>query len=50
MANDVENRLSNFQAEYNVITKGPLALMIQLTRLARSKSFPLLIFAQVICR
>jgi len=41
MANNVENRLSNFQVEYNVVTKGPLALMVQLTRLARSKSFPL---------
>ena len=41
MASDAENRLSNFQAEYNVVTKGPLSLMIQLTRLIQSKSFPL---------
>ena len=41
MAINVEKRLSDFQADYNIATKGPLALMIQLTRLVRSKTFPL---------
>ena len=33
--------VSEFQAEYNPKTKGPLALLIQLTRMIRGKSFPL---------
>jgi hypothetical protein len=33
--------VSEFQSEYKVLTKGPLALLIQLTRMIRSKSFPL---------
>jgi hypothetical protein len=37
----VNERLENFQFEHNVLTKGPLALLIQLTRLIKSKTFPL---------
>jgi len=33
--------VSEFEAEYKTTTKGPLALLIQLTRMIRSKSFPL---------
>ena len=33
--------VSEFQAEYKTTTKGPLALLIQLTRMIRTKSFPL---------
>ena len=33
--------VDEFQSEYNPTTKGPLALLIQLTRMARSKTFPL---------
>jgi len=33
--------VNEFQAEYRTTTKGPLALLIQLTRLIRTKSFPL---------
>jgi len=33
--------VNEFQAEYRTTTKGPLALLIQLTRMARSKTFPL---------
>jgi hypothetical protein len=36
-----ENRLKQFQADHNVVTKGPLALLVQLTRAIRSKEFPL---------
>lgn len=35
------SHLKAFQAEHNVYTKGPLALMIQLTRIVSSKTFPL---------
>jgi hypothetical protein len=34
-------RLKKFQTEHNATTKGPLALLIQLTRLSRTKIFPL---------
>lgn len=34
-------RLSAFQKEHNAVTKGPLSLLIQLTRIIRNKSFPL---------
>ena len=33
--------VSEFQAEYKTATKEPFALLIQLTRMIRSKSFPL---------
>jgi len=33
--------LSAFQKEHNAVTKGPLSLLIQLTRIIRNKSFPL---------
>ena len=33
--------LKNFQAEHNAVTKGPLSLLVQLTRSVSSKSFPL---------
>jgi hypothetical protein len=41
MASNIEKRLKDFQNEHNAATKGPLALLIQLTRLAHSKSLPL---------
>jgi len=34
-------RLKAFQREHNAVTKGPLALLVQLTRLVRAKPFPL---------
>jgi len=34
-------RLKSFQTEHNAVTKGPLALLVQLTRMIRAKSFPL---------
>jgi hypothetical protein len=34
--------VNEFQAEYRTTTKGPLALLIQLTRMARTKAFPLI--------
>ena len=33
--------VSEFQSEYRTATKGPLALLIQLTRMSRTKPFPL---------
>jgi hypothetical protein len=39
--NDSVLSVNEFQAEYRTTTKGPLALLIQLTRMARSKNFPL---------
>lgn len=41
MKRNAENRLKQFQAEHNAATKGPLALLIQLTRTIKSKEFPL---------
>ena len=41
MEHNVEKRLEQFQKENNVMTKGPLALVVQLTRSARSKPYPL---------
>lgn len=38
---DAYNRLKKFQEEHNVNTKGPLSLMVQLTRMVREKAFPL---------
>ena len=40
-SNNTQTRLKEFQAEYNVVTKGPLALVVQLTRMIRIKPFPL---------
>ena len=36
-----EERLKAFQTENNIVTKGPLSVVIQFTRLVRDKSFPL---------
>ena len=36
-----EERLNVFQAENNIFTKGPLSLVVQLTRMVREKAFPL---------
>jgi len=36
-----KERLNDFQTEYNAVTKGPLSLMVQLTRLVKTRSFPL---------
>ena len=36
-----QERLKGFQAENNIVTKGPLSVVIQFTRLVRDKSFPL---------
>jgi hypothetical protein len=41
MNNSAENRLNHFQAEHNAVTKGPLALLVQLTRMIQGKKFPL---------
>jgi hypothetical protein len=41
MNNSAENRLRRFQAEHNAVTKGPLALLVQLTRMVQGKKFPL---------
>jgi hypothetical protein len=41
MDNNIYIRLKAFQEEHNATTKGPLSLLIQLTRMVRSKPFPL---------
>jgi hypothetical protein len=41
MGNNAYDRLKSFQDEHNAATKGPLALLVQLTRIVRSKTFPL---------
>jgi hypothetical protein len=41
MNNSAENRLKQFQVEHNAVTKGPLALLVQLTRMIQKKEFPL---------
>ena len=41
MDNSTGNRLKQFQVEHNAVTKGPLALLIQLTRMVQEKGFPL---------
>jgi hypothetical protein len=38
---NAEERLKKFQEENNIVTKGPLSLVIQFTRMIRGKSFPL---------
>jgi hypothetical protein len=39
--NSITNRLKSFKDTHNVTTKGPLALMVQLTHMTQAKSFPL---------
>jgi len=41
MVMNVAEHLKKFQAEHHAVTKGPLSLLVQLTRTVRSKSFPL---------
>ena len=41
MSDSAENKLKQFQAEHNAVTKGPLALLVQLTRMIQDKKFPL---------
>ena len=41
-SNNTYQRLRAFQGEHNVVTKGPLALLVQLTRMVRVKSFPMI--------
>ena len=36
------SRLEAFQKEHNAVTKGPLSLLVQLTRAIKSKTFPLI--------
>jgi hypothetical protein len=41
MSSSAENRLKQFQTDHNAVTKGPLALLVQLTRMIQEKKFPL---------
>ncbi len=41
MDNNINTRLKAFQEEHNAFTKGPLSLLVQLTRIIRPKAFPL---------
>lgn len=41
MMSSAYNRLKDFQVEHNTFTKGPLSLLVQLTRIVRTKSFPI---------
>jgi hypothetical protein len=41
MNNSAKNRLNHFQAEHNAVTKGPLALLVQLIHMVQGKKFPL---------
>ena len=41
MDNNIYRRLKAFQEEHNAVTKGPLALLIQLTHITKTKAFPL---------
>lgn len=38
---ELEERLKSFQKDNNITTKGPLSVVIQLTRVVRNKTFPL---------
>ena len=38
---NANERLAAFQSEHNIVTKGPLSLVVQFTRLVRDKEFPL---------
>lgn len=39
--NNAYNRLKEFLAEHNAYTKGPLSLLLQLTRMVKKRTFPL---------
>lgn len=41
MMNSAFRNLKEFQSEHNAYTKGPLSLLVQLTRIVRTKKFPL---------
>jgi hypothetical protein len=41
MENNAYNKLKSFKDEHNAVTKGPLALLVQLARIVRTKPFPL---------
>jgi len=41
MSDDTSKKLTDFQAAQNANTKGPLALLIQITHAAQAKTFPL---------
>jgi hypothetical protein len=41
MMSEAEKRLKTFQIENNIVTKGPLSLVVQFTRMVRDKVFPL---------
>ena len=41
MSKNIEKQLRQFQTEHNAATKGPLALLVQLTRMVRTRKFPL---------
>lgn len=38
---NAEERLKSFQSENNIVTKGPLSVVVQFTRMVRDKEFPL---------
>lgn len=38
---NAEEKLKSFQTDNNIITKGPLSVVIQFTRMVRGKEFPL---------
>ena len=38
---NAEEKLRSFQAENNIVTKGPLSVVVQFTRMVRGKEFPL---------
>lgn len=39
--NNLEHKLKSFQKDNNIVTKGPLSVVIQLTHAVKGKSFPL---------
>ena len=41
MSKNTEKQLKQFQKEHNVATKGPLALLVQITRMVQTRKFPL---------
>jgi hypothetical protein len=41
MMADINGKLKEFQSECHAYTKGPLALLVQLTRMVRERTFPL---------
>ena len=38
---NAEEKLRLFQSENNIVTKGPLSVVVQFTRMVREKEFPL---------